>query len=204
MGIGVVVAAALAAGGIALAFYMDWLGLWVSEEEMRAKREAAKGRMRLLEVEAGSQFPVTDASAMPCAEVSGKALAFDVDAVSMGTLRAALPAWKFEVANGPTAASLVRLWRGRADGPRRRGPPRECGGVVGAVPLLVFMPPGQEWPLEEALAVGTHRRLLLPIQAAEGTHLLVHPHAGHGPGRHSPNNGGTRCEVAWRDVGDEG
>jgi hypothetical protein len=35
----------LLVGGVALAFYMDWLGLWVSKEEMREQIDRAKERM---------------------------------------------------------------------------------------------------------------------------------------------------------------
>jgi hypothetical protein len=240
MGTGVVVAVALAAGGIALAFYMDWLGLWVSDEEMKAKREAAKERMRLFRAEALGQHPAAIASAgpVPGAEASGKAFAFDVDEVSMGTLRAALPAWKFEVANGATPASLVRLgsagpvdlvvvglrdnvaeslglcrFLAQSDScaPGSRPETSRLGERPGdtaagtrrpGAPLLVLTPPGQETLLEDALAVGPLRRLLLPLQAAEVTRLLAHPHAGSGPGRRSPNTPGAPRQDPWRDVGE--
>jgi hypothetical protein len=35
----------LLVGGVALAYYMDWLGLWVSKEEMREQIDRAKERM---------------------------------------------------------------------------------------------------------------------------------------------------------------
>jgi hypothetical protein len=35
----------LLVGGVALAFYMDWLGLWVSKEAMREQIDRAKERM---------------------------------------------------------------------------------------------------------------------------------------------------------------
>ncbi len=38
----------LLVGVIALAFYMDWLGLWVSKEEMREQNDRAKERMQAL------------------------------------------------------------------------------------------------------------------------------------------------------------
>jgi hypothetical protein len=118
MGIEVVVAVSLAAGCIALAFYMDWLGLWVSEEEMREKREQAKERMRLFRADALGLHPPANAGTgtVPGAEVSGRAFAFDVDAASLGSLREALPAWKIEVVNGATAASLRRDWNPRTAG----------------------------------------------------------------------------------------
>jgi hypothetical protein len=36
----------LLVGGVALAFYMDWLGLWVSKEEMREQIDRGKERMK--------------------------------------------------------------------------------------------------------------------------------------------------------------
>jgi hypothetical protein len=33
-------------GGFAVAFYMDWLGLWVSKEEMNEQIARAKARMQ--------------------------------------------------------------------------------------------------------------------------------------------------------------
>jgi hypothetical protein len=32
-------------GGVALAFYMDWLGLWVSKEEMKGQIDQAREKM---------------------------------------------------------------------------------------------------------------------------------------------------------------
>jgi hypothetical protein len=110
MGIALAAVVSLAAGCIALAFYMDWLGLWVSEQELREKREAAAGRMRLLQPEA----PPPGSPAIPGpgdgAPPPGRAFAFDVDAASLSSLREALPAWELEAVNGATAASLPRDW----------------------------------------------------------------------------------------------
>ena len=36
----------LLAAGFALAFYMDWFGLWVSKEEMKKQIDGAKERMQ--------------------------------------------------------------------------------------------------------------------------------------------------------------
>src|SRR5947209_17647300 len=45
-----------------------------------------------------------------------KAIAFDVDAASLASLRQALPGWEVESVNGATAASLDHGWdRGPAD-----------------------------------------------------------------------------------------
>jgi hypothetical protein len=41
-----VVFISLIVGVIAIAFYMDWLGLWVSKEDMKKEIERSKARMR--------------------------------------------------------------------------------------------------------------------------------------------------------------
>ena len=48
---------AMLVGGAALALYMDWLGLWVSKEEMRQQIARARERMRLLGQQAGNMAP---------------------------------------------------------------------------------------------------------------------------------------------------
>lgn len=48
-----VVMVGLLVGAFAVAFYMDWLGLWTSEEHLREQREAARERVRLSREEAG-------------------------------------------------------------------------------------------------------------------------------------------------------
>lgn len=54
-----VVVVALLVGGLVLAFYMDWLGLWVSKEEMKEEIARAKERMRQAEEESGRKAPGT-------------------------------------------------------------------------------------------------------------------------------------------------
>jgi len=39
-----------------------------------------------------------------------RAVAFDVDAISLASLREALPEWDIEIVNGATASSITRLW----------------------------------------------------------------------------------------------
>lgn len=43
-----VVMVCLLLGGVVLAFYMDWLGLWVSKGEMRGQIDKSKARMQAL------------------------------------------------------------------------------------------------------------------------------------------------------------
>jgi hypothetical protein len=47
----------LLVAGAVLAFYMDWLGLWVSKEEMKEEIDRAKVRIRRLEQPGGAEAP---------------------------------------------------------------------------------------------------------------------------------------------------
>jgi hypothetical protein len=44
-------------GGAALGFYMDWFGLWVSEDEMREEMDRLKGGARRLGTQVGERAP---------------------------------------------------------------------------------------------------------------------------------------------------
>jgi hypothetical protein len=107
-----IVLVSLLVGGVVLAFYMDWLGLWVSKEEMREQIDRAKERRQALGKEIEDKACETAAQAKEGAriEASSKAVAFDLDAASMISLRKALPGWEIDVFNGATAASLSRDW----------------------------------------------------------------------------------------------
>ncbi len=48
---------------VVLAFYMDWLGLWVSKEEMKEEIDRANVRMQRLEEQGGAEAPATGARA---------------------------------------------------------------------------------------------------------------------------------------------
>jgi hypothetical protein len=204
-----VVAASLAAGCIALAFYMDWLGLWVSEQELREKREQAKERMRLFRAEALGLHPAADAGAgtAPGAVASGRAFAFDVDAASLGSLREALPGWEFEAVNGATAASLGCDWGTQLVGLLVVGLREKVAGSLGPCrflahrvssagyprpgkagagkgrpgPLLIVLTPSGQESLLEGLEC-SHRCLGLPLQPTEVARLLGHATAGDGTG----------------------
>lgn len=45
----------LGVGGLAFAFYMDWLGLWVGKKEMKAIIDKGNGRMQELVTQQKSQ-----------------------------------------------------------------------------------------------------------------------------------------------------
>lgn len=99
-------------GAAALAFYMDWLGLWVSKEEMREQIDSSKERMQALEKQIENGAFEADAKSQQKAgtHASGRAVAFDLDVASLISLREAIPGWEVEVVNGATAASLSRDW----------------------------------------------------------------------------------------------
>lgn len=46
MGAALIIVVTLVVGALALGFYLDWFGLWVSEEEMTQLRAAANARMQ--------------------------------------------------------------------------------------------------------------------------------------------------------------
>ena len=48
-------------GGAALGFYMDWFGLWVSEDEMREEMGRVKGGAPRLGTRVGERAPETGA-----------------------------------------------------------------------------------------------------------------------------------------------
>lgn len=64
--------------GFALAFYMDWLGLWVSKEELREQIDRSKQRIQELPEQRQTPQPDPDpfhssgdAVAQPCARDNG-------------------------------------------------------------------------------------------------------------------------------------
>src|SRR5579885_855927 len=107
-----VVPVAVLVGAVALAFYMDWLGLWVSKEEMREEIARARERLR------GSGTPTRNTAPGPgdkaregaATVASGRAVAFDLDPASLISLGEAVPGWEIEVVSGATAASLSGAW----------------------------------------------------------------------------------------------
>jgi len=58
-----VVLVLLLVGGFVLAFYMDWLGLWVSKEEMKEQIARAKERTQALGKQIEANAPETSAKA---------------------------------------------------------------------------------------------------------------------------------------------
>lgn len=50
-------------GAVAVAFYMDWLGLWVSKEEMREQIDSSKERLQGPGQQLGEKAPAIAATA---------------------------------------------------------------------------------------------------------------------------------------------
>jgi uncharacterized protein YneF (UPF0154 family) len=63
-------------GGLALAFYMDWLGLWVSKKQMTEQIERRKERMQGLGKQNGDKVPKTGGLAQEEAEVEASGTRF--------------------------------------------------------------------------------------------------------------------------------
>jgi len=168
---------------------------------------------------------ICEASARP-----GRAVAFDVDAASLASLREALPGWEVVAVHGTSAASLAR---GTPCGPAdllivgartnatetlglcrllaaRAVPPAgaeeeadEAPRPPAGAPLLVLVPPEQQTLVGAALEAGARSCLLLPIHPKQVASMLAHTRAGGRPGRHTL--GLDRAEEAdlWREDGGE-
>lgn len=226
MEIFIIVLACLAAGLLVLAWYKDWLGLWVTKESMRARLERAKDPTGLLGPSAGSEAGEGPAAGQGKSTGSaGRAVAFDVDPASLCSLREALPNWEIELVNGATAASLSRDWRHGAVGllvvglreksaeslglcrflAFRNSCAPGLGDTAGRVaPLLVLTPPGQGLLVEEALDAVAHRCLSLPIQAVEVAGLMKTGRESKQPAHRSPSANTARDVDLWRDDGGQG
>ena len=145
-----------------------------------------------------------------------RAVAFDVDAASLRSLREAFPEWEIEAVEGATAPSLTQDWNlGAADllivGARNdeaatldlcRGLRKQAGRAV--TPLLVLVPPAQPALVRAVLKAGANNCLVLPIDAKEVASMLVRAQAGNQPGRHTLNLEKAQIEDRWRDDGGQG
>ncbi len=161
----------------------------------------------------------------------GRAVAFDVDAASLASLREALPGWEVIVIHGASAASLAR--DGAPGGPAdllvvgaranatetlglcrllaaRTAPPAWAEGEAGeaprppaGAPLLVLVPPEQETLVGAALEAGARNCLLLPIHPKEVASMLAHARAGRRPGRHTLGLDRAQETDLWQEDGGE-
>jgi DNA-binding response OmpR family regulator len=142
-----------------------------------------------------------------------KAVAFDVDAASLASLRQAFPGWKFEAVEGADAWSLDRDWDPGAAALLVVGPHDRPAYTLGLcrglrsqagrahTPLLVLAPPAQESLLRAALEVGPDRCLVLPVHAPDLVRRVARLQAAEGAGRHAL--GQAREGDPWRDEGGE-
>jgi len=145
-----------------------------------------------------------------------RAVAFDVDAASLRSLREAFPKWEIEAVEGATAPSLTQDWNlGAADllivgaGEDEaatlslcRGLRKQAGRAV--TPLLVLVRAAQPALVRELLKAGANNCLVLPIDAKEVASMLVRARAGNQPGRHTLNLEKAQIEDRWRDDGGQG
>jgi hypothetical protein len=117
-----------------------------------------------------------------------EAVAFDVDAASLITLREAFPEWEIEPVAGATAASLERNWNPagadlllvgfRADAAGTLSLCRGLRGQAGRAqtPLFVLLEPGQDGMAGAAMRAGASGCLVLPVQV--DALLRAGPYAG--------------------------
>jgi CheY-like chemotaxis protein len=103
------------------------------------------------------------------------AVAFDVDAASLTTLRKAFPEWEIEPVAGATPASLERNWNpagadlllvGMRDPAETLSLCRGLRGQAGRAqtPLFVLVAPGQDGLAGAAMRAGASGCLVLPVQ----------------------------------------
>jgi DNA-binding NarL/FixJ family response regulator len=163
-----------------------------------------------------------------------RAVAFDLDAASLTSLRQAVPGWEVEAVNGATRASVSR---GGNPGPadlfvvQASGEAAEtlalcrflncCGGVPADDPLwlhrsqqnparradapvLVLVPPGQDALVAAALEAGAVSCLALPVRARDVARMVARARQGSRPGRHRLNLDQAQSEDRWRDDGGQG
>jgi DNA-binding response OmpR family regulator len=132
-----------------------------------------------------------------------KAVAFDVDAASLITLRQTFPEWEIEEVTGATAELLDKEWNphaadlllvGTREGVAETlGLCRSLRGQAGRAqtPLLVLIAPGQEVLASGALRAGAHGCLILPVHVTTLLGTLARALAG------------VRREVSYQDEGGE-
>jgi DNA-binding response OmpR family regulator len=144
-----------------------------------------------------------------------KAIAFDVDPLSLRSLQEALPTWQIEPINGATTASLTRDWKpGEADllviGARAemsetlglcRGLRSQLGRAHTA--LLVLVASAQEPLVRAALEAGANSCLVLPAHPKELADMVARVQRDNQPGRHTLDLDPAQRSDRWRDDGGE-
>jgi DNA-binding response OmpR family regulator len=142
-----------------------------------------------------------------------KAVAFDLDAASLASLRQAFPGWKIEPVEGADPGSLERDWDPGAAALLVVGPHDRPADTLGLcrglrsqagrahTPLLVLAPPAQEALLRAALEVGPDSCLVLPVHVRDLIRRVARLQAAQAAGRHAL--GQAREGDPWRDDGGE-
>jgi peptidylprolyl isomerase len=177
----------------------------------------------ICESDAGAGAPAP----RPC-----RAVAFDVDAASLASLREVLPGWEVVAVCGTSAASLARdgVPGGAADllvvgvrdnatealglcrllaarVPASAQAREEVGeahrGPRAGAPLLVLVPPEQQTLVGAALEAGARNCLLLPIHPKEVASMLANARAGSRPGRHTLGLDRAEETDPWQEDGGE-
>jgi len=145
-----------------------------------------------------------------------RAVAFDLDAASLISLREAFPEWEIESISGATTDSLTRDWNpetaellivGARDQVAEtlglcRGLRSQAGRAQ--TPLLLLVPPAQDALVRAALDAGAHSCLVLPVHPKDLVSMVAHAGAGNRPGRHTLGLDRAQCEDRWRDDGGQG
>jgi DNA-binding response OmpR family regulator len=145
-----------------------------------------------------------------------RAVAYDLDAASLVSLRKALPDWEIDLASKSTSASLTLDWNPEtadlvviATGNRVAETLGLCRGLRSQVgrahtPLLVLVAPAQDALVKAVLEAGADSCLALPVHAKEVASMLARARQGDQPGRHTLNLDQAQSEDSWRDEGGQG
>jgi DNA-binding response OmpR family regulator len=147
--------------------------------------------------------------------VQPKAVAFDVDAASLISLRQAFPGCEVEAIAGATVNSLEQDWKphtvdllvigAREQVAETLGLCRSLRSQAGRAytALLVLVPPEREALVRAALDAGADSCLVLPVHAKELINTVARIQAGSQPGRHTLDLHQAQNEDRWRDDGGE-
>jgi PleD family two-component response regulator len=145
-----------------------------------------------------------------------KAIAFDVDASSLLSLRKTFPKWEIQVVHVTTTASLpldlnlgapdLLVVGSREDEMETLSLCRRLRSQAGwsDIPLLALVPSATAALVKDVLEAGANSCLILPIHAEGVASMLVRAQAGNQPGRHTLNLSRAQTEDSWRDDGGQG
>jgi DNA-binding response OmpR family regulator len=144
-----------------------------------------------------------------------KAVAFDVDAESLASLREAFPDWEIQTIAGATTGSIRRDWSPDTADLLIVGARDQMAGTLGLcrglrsqagrtnTPLLVLVPPDQNALVKAALEAGADSCLVLPVHAKDLISMVKRAREANQPGRHTLNLDHAQREDQWRDAGGE-